>query len=69
MFYRKNLYAFEQIARLVGGAAISVGGPILIAGWPGWALAATGPFLGLTGIFGHCPACAMIGRKPTDRTL
>ena len=68
MFYRKNLYAFEQIARLVGGAAIAVGGPIFLAGWPGWALTATGVFLAVTGVFGFCPACAMVGRKPTDRT-
>ena len=68
MFYRKNLYAFEQIARLVGGAAIAIGGLIFLAGWPGWALAATGAFLAVTGVFGFCPACAMVGRKPIDRT-
>jgi hypothetical protein len=42
----------------------------LLAGggnWWGYALAAAGLYTGLTGVFGYCPACAMIGRKPIDR--
>ena len=28
--------------------------------------AAAGLYIALTGIFGYCPACAMVGRKPID---
>ena len=29
----------------------------------GYLIAASGLFLGLTGLFGFCPACALVGRK------
>jgi hypothetical protein len=66
MFYRKNVFAWEQIARLVIGAATIGGSFYYLGGWPAWLVAATGLYLMLTGIFGFCPACAMIGRKPID---
>ena len=68
MFYRKNIFAWEQIARLLIGAAMTVGGPIALSGLLGYAIAATGLFLVVTGLFGYCPACAMVGRKPIDKT-
>jgi len=64
MLYRKNLFAWEQMARIVVGAAMIVGGLWGLPGWPGYLLAAGGLALGVTGVFGWCPACAMIGRKP-----
>lgn len=67
MLYRKNLYAAEQIVRLVAGAAMIAGGLLLVTGWLGWVLAASGLFTALTGIFGFCPACAMVGRKPVEK--
>jgi hypothetical protein len=66
MLYRKNVFAWEQVLRLIGGVAMIVGGLWGLPGWPGYLLAAAGLYTGLTGIFGYCPACAMIGRKPLD---
>ncbi|MEO6015133.1 MAG: DUF2892 domain-containing protein [Devosia sp.] len=66
MFYRKNLYSWEQIARIVAGAAMIGGGLYFLPGWQGWLVAASGLALAVTGVFGYCPACAMIGRKPVD---
>ena len=66
VFYRKNVYAWEQIVRFVVGAAMIGGGFYYLAGWTAWLVAALGLYMLLTGIFGYCPACAMIGRPPID---
>ena len=68
MFYRKNLFAWEQMLRVLAGLAMIGGGVIYLTGWPAYLVAASGAFLAVTGIFGYCPACAMVGRKPIDRT-
>jgi hypothetical protein len=67
MFYRKNVFAWEQIVRLAAGGALIGGGLLYAAGWLGYMVAALGLYLTLTGVFGYCPACAMIGRKPVDK--
>jgi Protein of unknown function (DUF2892) len=67
MFYRKNVFAWEQVVRFIAGIAMIAGGLIYLPGWPGYLVAASGLYTGLTGIFGFCPACAMIGRKPIDK--
>jgi Protein of unknown function (DUF2892) len=68
MFYRKNVFAWEQAIRVLAGIAMIAGGLVYLPGWPGYAMAAGGLYTALTGVFGYCPACAMIGRKPIDRT-
>lgn len=68
MFYRKNVFAWEQAVRLIAGTAMIAGGLVYLPGWPGYVVAAAGLYTGLTGVFGYCPACAMIGRRPIDRT-
>lgn len=68
MIYRKNVFAWEQILRLLAGVAMIGYGLLALGGtWLGYGLAAAGLYTGLTGVFGYCPACAMIGRKPVDR--
>lgn len=64
MFYRKNIRAWEQIVRIVMGIAMVAYGLIAMAGTTaGYGLAAMGLMIGMTGVFGYCPACAMMGRK------
>jgi hypothetical protein len=68
MFYTKNLPTWERALRVVAGVAIAVVGlvshqPPLIAG----TLLATGIFTGMTGFFGFCPMCALVGRKLDKR--
>jgi hypothetical protein len=67
MLYRKNVYAWEQVLRLIAGVAMIAGGFAWQAGWPAYLLAGAGLYAALTGVFGYCPACAMIGRKPVGR--
>jgi len=64
MFYRKNLYAWEQLLRvavglaLVGYALMALPDSLL-----GYGLAAVGAVFALTGVFGFCPMCGMAGRR------
>lgn len=64
MIYRKNIYAWEQIARIGLGVAMVV--YALVAQrftLFGYALDATGIFTAITGFVGWCPLCAVGGRK------
>lgn len=64
MVYRKNIYRWEQIFRLAVGAAMAIYGVFAMPGAVmDYLVIATGAFVALTGLFGFCPACAMVGRK------
>lgn len=67
MFYRKNLFAWEQVGRLIVGAGVVAAGLYFLPGWSGYLTAAGGLALALTGVFGYCPACAMVGRGPVEK--
>ncbi len=70
MFYRKNLPGWERAMRTVGGAGMIAYGLFGMPGLPGmpgamagYLIAGTGAVALLTGFFGFCPMCAMVGRK------
>ena len=64
MFYRKNLPGWERAIRVVGGAAMIAYGLLGIQGMPiGYLVAGAGAVTILTGFFGFCPMCAMVGRR------
>ena len=67
MLYRKNIYAWEQVVRFIAGGTMIAAAAFMLwgTGW-GWLLAGAGLFTALTGVFGFCPACAMVGRKPVE---
>lgn len=63
MFYRKNLYAWEQGIRIIGGLGVAS-----LALWAmygsllGYGLAGMGLMVAMTGVVGYCPMCAIAGR-------
>lgn len=63
MLYRKNINSWEQGLRVIAGLAMAAYGVLGMGGVWGYGLAAGGLALALTGIFGWCPACAMVRRK------
>ena len=76
MFYRKNLPGWERVMRSVGGVVMIAYGLFGMPGLPGmpgllstpgamagYLIAGTGVVAILTGFFGFCPMCAMVGRK------
>ena len=63
MFYVKNVPGGERIVRVVAGAVGAGLGLALLGGTAGWLVAAGAAGLVASGLFGFCPACAMVGRK------
>jgi len=70
MFYRKNLPGWERAMRSVGGVVMIAYGLFGMPGLPGtpgamagYLIAGTGAVTILTGFFGFCPMCAMVGRR------
>ena len=64
MWYQKNLPFWERAVRLVAAVAMVACGLIGLSGLAvGYLVAASGVFVALTGFFGFCPACAMVGRR------
>lgn len=55
---RLNEATWDRIARVIGGAALIGGGLFAVTGGWGWALAAVGLVLVVTGIVGWCPIYA-----------
>ena len=63
MFYVKNVPNGERVVRVVAGLAAAGLGLSLLGGMAGWLVAASAAGLVASGLFGFCPACAMVGRK------
>ena len=63
MLYVKNLPLWERLLRIGAGALILVYAYMNIDGVIGWFTMAAGVGTAVTGIFGFCPACAMVGRR------
>ena len=65
MLYRKNIPRPESLVRIVAGLALIAVSLAWLGVTPiGLVLAASGAVGIVTGVFGYCPACAMVGRKP-----
>ena len=63
MFYVKNVPNGERVVRVLAGAAAAGLALAFVGGTSGWLLAAGAAGLVASGLFGFCPACAMVGRK------
>jgi hypothetical protein len=64
MFYRRNLPGWERAMRVVAGAAMIAGGLWALPGTSvGYLIAGSGGAAMMTGFFGFCPMCAMVGRR------
>ena len=64
MFYRKNLPGWERAVRTIGGVVMIGYGLLSMPGtMAGYVIAGTGVVPILTGFFGFCPMCAMVGRR------
>ena len=64
MFYRKNIYTWEQGLRFVASLAlVAYAALVMPSNTLSYVLIAGGVGFGLTGVFGFCPMCAMVGRR------
>ncbi len=64
MFYVKNVPTWERVLRVVMGL-MGLGFAAMNWGASGAAvgIGIMGAMLAMTGLFGFCPMCAMVGRK------
>ncbi|XLZ68799.1 DUF2892 domain-containing protein [Massilia sp. SR12] len=62
MFYVKNLPTWERVLRVMAGLAVAAWGLLSLGGLWGTVLALSAAGMLLSGLFGFCPACAMVGR-------
>lgn len=68
MFYRKNVGPKERWVRAVSGALMAACGLLVLGVTPlGLLAVCAGVVIALTGLFGFCPACAMVGRRLQNR--
>lgn len=63
MFYVKNVPTGERVLRVLAGAMAAGLGLTMLGGAAGWLVAASAIGLVASGLFGYCPACALVGRK------
>jgi len=65
--YVKNVPGWERAVRILVALAVAAGGAAAVAAPWNWVLVAASIGLGLSGVFGFCPACAMVGRRLQQR--
>ncbi len=63
MFYVKNVPTWERVLRVAAGLAVVAWSLLALGGLGGTVLALSAAGIVLSGLFGFCPACAMVGRK------
>ena len=64
MLYQKNLPGWERAVRTLGGVGMIAWGLMAMSGTiSGYLIAGAGAVAILTGFFGFCPMCAMVGRR------
>lgn len=63
MFYVKNVPTWERVLRVVAGLIAVAVGLQVVGGAIGMLLAVSAAGIVASGLFGFCPACAMVGRR------
>lgn len=63
MFYVKNLPNWERVARPIVSLAAIAWAAVNLSGVVAWIVIASAAGITLSGIFGFCPMCAMVGRR------
>ena len=67
MFYVKNVPNWERALRIVIGLIAIGAGLKIVGGTTGLLLAAAAAGIVVSGLFGFCPMCAMVGRRLDQR--
>jgi hypothetical protein len=62
-FFVKNVPNWERTLRIIVALIVIMSGLAWLAAPWNWILALSGIGFALTGVFGFCPACAMVGRR------
>jgi hypothetical protein len=63
MFYVKNVPNWERVLRVIAGLIVIGISLKFLGGMVGIVVAASAGGIVVSGLFGFCPMCAMVGRK------
>lgn len=63
MLYVKNLPVWERVVRVLVSLAVVAYAIFNLSGMLSWIVVASAVGTALSGLFGFCPACAMLGRR------
>ncbi|WP_020653726.1 YgaP family membrane protein [Massilia niastensis] len=63
MFYVKNVPGWERVLRVIAGLAAIAIGLLGVKGVASVLVAVSAAGIVASGLFGFCPACAMVGRR------
>ena len=66
MRFKRNVPGWERLVRIAAGLGLIVAVAVVpLAGVAGWAIGLGGGGLVLSSLLGFCPACALMGRRPS----
>ncbi|MGO4381261.1 YgaP family membrane protein [Pseudoduganella sp. RAF53_2] len=63
MFYVKNVPGWERVLRVIVGLAVVAWSLLALGGTWGAIIALSAAGIVASGLFGFCPACALVGRR------
>jgi hypothetical protein len=63
MFYVKNLSGLERFLRVLAGVIATALAVLYLDGLAMYGVAISAAIAVVSGLFGFCPACAMVGRR------
>jgi len=63
MFYVKNVPSWERVLRVIVGLAVVAWSLLALGGTWGTIIALSAAGIVASGLFGFCPACALVGRR------
>jgi hypothetical protein len=66
-FFLKNVPGWERLLRVAAGMGAAVIGVFAAGPWAAVVIV-TGVIFALTGFFGFCPLCAMVGRRLSSKS-
>jgi len=62
-FFVKNVPTWERLVRVVLAVTAALVSLSALAAPGAWLVAGSALAFGMTGLFGFCPACALVGRR------
>ena len=66
MMFKRNVPGWERLVRAAAGLGLIAAVAVMpLAGVAGWTVGLGGAGLILSSLLGFCPACALMGRRPS----
>lgn len=68
MLFKRNIPGWERLARAaLGIALLGAVFAVPMQGWLAWLVGGSGAMALFSSLMGFCPACALVGRRLSDK--